>query len=58
MPSKHFASVCLGLACLPVAAIAQDWPSKPVRIVVPFAPCGATDVVTRIFAQRFQETFG
>lgn len=41
-----------------VPASAQDWPSKPVRIVVPFAPGGATDVVTRIFAQRFQESFG
>jgi len=58
MPSKRFASVFFGLACLPGVVIAQDWPMKPVRIVVPFAPGGATDVVTRIFAQRFQETFG
>lgn len=40
------------------ASLAQDWPTKPVRIVVPFAPGGATDVVTRVFAQRFQESFG
>lgn len=58
MRSRRYACVCLGLACLPVAALAQDWPSRPVRIVVPFAPGGATDVVTRIFAQRFQEALG
>jgi len=45
-----------GLATAP--AVAQDWPAKPVRIVVPFAPGGATDVVTRVFAQRFQAALG
>ena len=40
------------------AASAQEWPARPVRIVVPFAPGGATDVVTRVFAQRFQESLG
>jgi tripartite-type tricarboxylate transporter receptor subunit TctC len=58
MPSRRMYLASLGLACLPVTALAQDWPSKPVRVVVPFAPGGATDVVTRIFAQRFQEAFG
>ncbi|MBC7778512.1 MAG: tripartite tricarboxylate transporter substrate binding protein [Proteobacteria bacterium] len=68
LPSAHARrrsapAVARTLAALaPVAALslpvhAQDWPVKPVRIVVPFAPGGATDVVTRVFAQRFQESF-
>ncbi len=37
---------------------AQDYPNKTVRIVVPFPPGGATDVVTRIIAQKLTEQFG
>lgn len=36
---------------------AQDYPNRPVRIVVPFPPGGATDVVTRIVAQKISEQF-
>ena len=40
------------------AASAQDYPHKTVRIVVPFPPGGATDVVTRIVAQKLTDQFG
>lgn len=39
-------------------AAAQDWPQKPVRIIVPFPPGGNADGQARIVAQRFNETFG
>jgi len=41
---------------LPVVAIAQSYPIKPVRIVVPFAAGGGVDNVARAFAQKFSES--
>src|SRR2546427_4020318 len=40
------------------SAFAQDYPNRPVKIVVPYAPGGSTDIIGRIVAQRLTESFG
>ena len=51
---------CLAIAAtvLAGAAHAQAWPAKPVKIVVPYGPGGAVDVVTRKMAQKLTEQTG
>jgi len=45
-------------AMIPGAALAQPYPNKPVRIIVPFAAGGAVDVVARAVGQRMSEQMG
>jgi tripartite-type tricarboxylate transporter receptor subunit TctC len=54
--SRLALSLVVGL--LPAAAAAQAWPSRSVKMVVPFPAGGATDVVARLLAQKLTETWG
>ena len=56
------ASLCLLFAAaasgLPQETLAQSFPAKPVRIIVPFPAGGTTDIIARLVAQRMSETIG
>ena len=46
------------LFCAAGTAIAQAYPTKPVRIIVPYSPGGVTDAFSRVLAQQMQESMG
>jgi len=56
---KRFAQVvaiCFALAA--AGAVGQNYPAKPIRIIVPFPPVGAADLLTRTLGQKLTEAWG
>ena len=51
-------AICLVLSFAQPTAAAQSYPAKPIRLVVPFPPGGATDILGRLFGQGLNESMG
>ena len=66
-PSRRRSAICLGAAALavlaasPLPAAAQSgapWPARPIRLVSPFNPGGAIDVLNRVIAEKLAQRLG
>jgi tripartite-type tricarboxylate transporter receptor subunit TctC len=61
LPRRNFLYLAAGAAALPTVsrfACAQAYPSRPVRLIVPFGPAGATDITARLIGQWLSERLG
>ena len=61
LPRRQFLHLAAGAAALPAVsrlARAQAYPSRPVRLIVPFGPAGATDITARLIGQWLSERLG
>src|SRR5688500_5716593 len=55
---RNLPSFGLCLFALALDASAQAWPTKPIRMIIPFPPGGTTDILGRVAAQKLNEALG
>lgn len=58
LPRRRLLAALGGILAVPGLARAQAWPAGPIRLVVPFAPGGTTDVMARLVADRLGPRLG
>src|SRR5690348_1788308 len=58
MKMRCFVTLMLVLAASAPPAAAQDYPTRPVTIVVPYTPGGSTEILARIIGQKLEEKLG
>jgi tripartite-type tricarboxylate transporter receptor subunit TctC len=58
LPATYGRLIVLAFALLSAAASAQEWPAKPIRIIVPFPPGQGADIVGRLLAERLTPVLG
>jgi tripartite-type tricarboxylate transporter receptor subunit TctC len=59
MNLRGFATLCFAaVASFATLAVAQPYPNRPIRMIVPFAPGGATDIIARTVAQKLSDRVG
>ena len=61
LPRRKFLRLTACAAALPALsrfAWAQSYPNRPVRVIVPYAPAGVTDILARLMGQRLSERLG
>jgi len=59
LPRRTLLLSAMLIACLGSApALADDFPSRPIKLIVPFSPAGGTDVIARIVGQKLSEKLG